>query len=1178
MKRGGDLQSVVLACNSDGMEFLRKGNVKAAFEQLKYAEAVLLDRPDDSSCFGLLAITCNNLGCYYKRTGKLHAALSYLRRSLKIDVGMQTDDVAVGGTHLNLCAILSKLNKHSKALQHALCALELIGNRISLASSYGAAAKDDYATLAIAYHNVGVEREFLHQWEEAAMAYRQGREVGLRCLGETHPLVQALSKSCEAVLEKAARAAKHAPQHALSPGKRGDTGPVGARLGRGAADRPADLREEDSRPVSKAAEATRLPRIERGETRDAARDVEEEDEALPSRSAAGAWSRDLAGPAHRGRNPDSLDMGYGNAQTQLDDGGVGPGSYGAGYPAEDAGAYEEEEEEALSPRQETAQPYIAPPQYSAAQAQSGGALFSAPSMVGQFGAQSSAPQMASPQFSAPQAQFNTPQAQLSAPQTQFTTAPYAQFSGADAPYEAGGRGPGLYTDGGVFAAAPDHPAYEEEEDPAMVPIGYGDIVQILKEGGQHGNEGVVTEIGTNACVMMSKDLMVITATGTKRGKTAGFLKNEVLRTGRTMTPEQIAALSGPGAAAASGEGGKGMAASFAPPAELPTSFAPSSGMPSYAPPADYPPLVVEDRRSRAPRSEAFARPPPARVDGAMPQPNSVKLDDRGLGGLEPPPLVLDNVAAPDGPRPPRSRPHGRALVTSPLPPTTGAAKPLSLPSDGPPAPLSGLAAERRRGTAGRGPKKAVVEKRAAEKIQRCWRREKEGMKFRRQRRKVETAAATKIQSRYRSFRVVRRKKNLAAATIQRYGRGCIVRRQLRRRKSVLILQRWTRGVLIRKEIHRLHLYAMRMQANMRGHLGRKEGAKRHNEYTKAATTTQRAYRGHQARKEARRRRSAKQEEDEKHRQALKIQSIARGRKDREKTKAERSDRMKNRAASQAAMRIQCAFRRKVASAKVAALRREAQARKDNAATVIQKNIRRYLFKRKYQRLVGELASKPASVVTLQRFARGFLVRKHLYEGARRAEQELWATGQIQRMWRGYRGRLAWEAKYEESWSREVASLRIQRAYRGFRARVRVLGVRKRFLRAEFAVAKRVFASAQQIQSHARGRAARRGFAARKAAVLTAIVTIQRIWRGHSVRGQLWRMVLHERATCIQSHARGLVVRARLAVLQYYARMIQRSMRICVARKRRKRRLRQREAQGEPTPAATVEGLAPAADT
>jgi len=538
-------------------------------------------------------------------------------------------------------------------------------------------------------------------------------------------------------------------------------------------------------------------------------------------------------------------------------------------------------------------------------------------------------------------------------------------------------------------------------------------------------------------------------------------------------------------------------------------------------------------------------------------------------------LVLENVAAPDGPRPPRSRPPGRALITSPLPPTTDAAKPLSLPSDGPPAPR--LAAGRGPKKAVRGPKKAVVEKRAAEKIQRCWRRVKEGMKFRRQRRKVETAAATKIQSRYRAFRVVRRKKTLAAATIQRFGRGYIVRRRMRRHRNILIMQRWTRGILIRKELRRLHHYAVRMQASMRGHLGRNKGKTRQKEYTEAAQTSQRAYRGHQARKEAKRLRAEKQEEDEKNRQAKKIQSIARGRKDREKTRAERSDRMKNRAANMAAIRIQSAFRRKVACAKVGALRREAQARRDNAATVIQKNIRRYLFKRKYQRLVGELASKPASVVTLQRFARGFLVRKHLYEGARRAEQELWATGQIQRMWRGYRGRLAWEAKYEESWSREVASLRIQRAYRGFRARVRVLGVRKRYLRAEFAVAKRVFASAQYIQAHARGCAARRYFEARKAGALAAIVTVQRIWRGHNLRVQLWKMVLHERATCIQSHARGLVVRARLAVLHYYARQIQRSMRICVARKRRKRRLREREAQGELTSAVTVEGLASAAD-
>lgn len=39
----------------------------------------------DSS--SLLATTCNNLGCYYKKVGKFHGALSYLRRALKLEAG-----------------------------------------------------------------------------------------------------------------------------------------------------------------------------------------------------------------------------------------------------------------------------------------------------------------------------------------------------------------------------------------------------------------------------------------------------------------------------------------------------------------------------------------------------------------------------------------------------------------------------------------------------------------------------------------------------------------------------------------------------------------------------------------------------------------------------------------------------------------------------------------------------------------------------------------------------------------------------------------------------------------------------------------------------------------------------------------------------------------------------------
>merc|ERR1719161_683371 len=148
---------MVLACNKDGMDSLRRGNHKAAFEQLKCAEAILVANHKEEENTSLLAVTCNNLGCYYKKVGKLHAALSYLRKALKIEVSLQTDDVTVAGTHLNICAILSKLDKHDKAVLHAECALQLISARVDSASMEGA-TQDEHSVLAIAYHNVAVER------------------------------------------------------------------------------------------------------------------------------------------------------------------------------------------------------------------------------------------------------------------------------------------------------------------------------------------------------------------------------------------------------------------------------------------------------------------------------------------------------------------------------------------------------------------------------------------------------------------------------------------------------------------------------------------------------------------------------------------------------------------------------------------------------------------------------------------------------------------------------------------------------------------------------------------------------------------------------------------------------------------------------------------------------------
>jgi len=253
-----DCQQLVLSCNKEGMDFLRKGQYKQAFEQLKYAEAILVANHNEDKPTSLLAVTCNNLGCYYKKVGKLHAALSYLRKALKIEVSLQTDDVTVAGTHLNICAILSKLDKHDKAVQHATCALELISNRV--ASAAHTVTQDEYSVLAIAYHNVAVERDYLHQWDQAHTAYEQGYSIAKKCLGDQHPLTQTLAKNLDTALQKSQKFHKERSVSSTagagiagagSPPSSNEPGRSGAAVlpdisGRGQKDSPT---QDDSMPI-----------------------------------------------------------------------------------------------------------------------------------------------------------------------------------------------------------------------------------------------------------------------------------------------------------------------------------------------------------------------------------------------------------------------------------------------------------------------------------------------------------------------------------------------------------------------------------------------------------------------------------------------------------------------------------------------------------------------------------------------------------------------------------------------------------------------------------------------------------------------------------------------------------------------------------------------------------------
>jgi tetratricopeptide (TPR) repeat protein len=194
-------------CNLLAMTYLQQEEFPVVLELLKKAEILTEKYPPGR------AVTFNNFACYYRRQGNLHKSLNYLTEALKIEAKL--DNVPNrADTHLNMCAVLSQLGKHQGALEHAQSALillheelfssssELGGNTNStkkasaILSNNGLENKlDRVAVLGIAYHNVGVEQEFLKRYDLSIQSYKKGVEITERYLGGTHGIVITLKNS-----------------------------------------------------------------------------------------------------------------------------------------------------------------------------------------------------------------------------------------------------------------------------------------------------------------------------------------------------------------------------------------------------------------------------------------------------------------------------------------------------------------------------------------------------------------------------------------------------------------------------------------------------------------------------------------------------------------------------------------------------------------------------------------------------------------------------------------------------------------------------------------------------------------------------------------------------------------------------------------------------------------------
>lgn len=183
------VEPLVLNWNRVAMESLKENKLQDAFRMLQKAEE-MLKFPDGSDFSKILAITNNNLGCYYKRIQKLPLALEYLFKALKVEVHNVYDKSNLAGTHLNICAVYSLMNQHEKALGHGVLAIKFLKEAYEEDKEIGT-----LTSLIIALNNTGFEYELLKDYEGAQSIYKSGFELASKNLGPEHPVTLALAKA-----------------------------------------------------------------------------------------------------------------------------------------------------------------------------------------------------------------------------------------------------------------------------------------------------------------------------------------------------------------------------------------------------------------------------------------------------------------------------------------------------------------------------------------------------------------------------------------------------------------------------------------------------------------------------------------------------------------------------------------------------------------------------------------------------------------------------------------------------------------------------------------------------------------------------------------------------------------------------------------------------------------------
>ena len=177
-----ELENKIISLNETGLQLLEKN---AAHSIFYLNQALLKTRclKDSINKQKLLAMTYNNLGCYYNTLNLPDRALEYFQKSARLGRLRGSDAKSIVYSHLNIAGILSKKKDHEKAIRHALKSIHYLKSDAELGAS-------NITTLITAYQVLTMEYLSLDQKTDAKICCETALELSCTHIGKTHPKSQ----------------------------------------------------------------------------------------------------------------------------------------------------------------------------------------------------------------------------------------------------------------------------------------------------------------------------------------------------------------------------------------------------------------------------------------------------------------------------------------------------------------------------------------------------------------------------------------------------------------------------------------------------------------------------------------------------------------------------------------------------------------------------------------------------------------------------------------------------------------------------------------------------------------------------------------------------------------------------------------------------------------------------